>query len=217
MTGSTHADDRGSADELGSGAAGLERLVLFSDAVFAIVITLLVLPLTAEVELPQQSDELPGLVRDMWPRILTFVIGFLVVGQFWIAHHRTFSLLRAQDEGLMRLNLVLLLTVSFLPFPTAVLGVGDLTERFPAMFYAASLALTSTLLTTCWLYARRRGLVDPGLAPDQVHTHTVRGIMTAAIFWVSVGVAALGLWAALLCWLLAVPAAKLVLDRRTAA
>lgn len=71
---------------------GFERVVFFSDAVFAIVITLLVLPLTAELEIPEEGADLihevfsgPGL------RMLTFAVGFLVVGQFWIAHHRMFG------------------------------------------------------------------------------------------------------------------------------
>ncbi len=193
---------------------GLERLVLFSDAVFAIVITLLVLPLTAEVELPTDSAEAAAAVADLWPRIVTFVIGFLVVGQFWIAHHGTFGLLRSYDRGLLWLNLVGLLTVAFMPFPTAVLGAAELDDRFPAMFYAASMAVASAVLTLTWLYALRRGLVDPAAGPAVRHAHTVRGVATASILALSVAVAAIGLWAAMLCWLLVIPATRVLLTRR---
>jgi len=76
---------------------GFERLVFFSDAVFAIVITLLVLPLTAEIHLPEGDGGLARQVLAQWPTVLTFVVSFLVIGQFWIAHHRTFGHLHHND------------------------------------------------------------------------------------------------------------------------
>ena len=87
------------------GTLGFERLVFFSDAVFAIVITLLVLPLTAEIDLPQDGKGLAAAVFHRWPTILTFVVSFLVIGQFWAAHHRTFGLIERQDQTLVWLNL----------------------------------------------------------------------------------------------------------------
>ena len=95
-------------------------MVLFSDAVFAIVITLLVLPLTAEIELPEGGQDLAAHVWEQWPRVLSFLVSFLVIGQFWIAHHHMFEHIRRYDQGLLWLNLVSLLTVSFMPFPTAL-------------------------------------------------------------------------------------------------
>src|SRR5215212_7039470 len=111
---------------------GFERVVFFSDAVFAIVITLLVLPLTAEIDLPEESADIAHEIWQHWPTMLSFVISFLVIGQFWIAHHRMFSHLRGYDRPLIWLNLVSLLSVCFLPFPTAVLGAHATTHnRFP--------------------------------------------------------------------------------------
>ena len=110
----------------------MERLVFFSDAVFAIVITLLVLPLTAEIKLPAEAQDLRHEVATQWPKIVSFVVSFLVIGQFWIAHHNTFSLIRRFDPGLLWLNLVVLQTVSFMPFPTPVLGARlEETDNFP--------------------------------------------------------------------------------------
>ena len=121
-----HTDDPGLA---------FERLVFFSDAVFAIVITLLILPLAAEVELPETTGGVAHQVGELWPRILTFIVSFLVVGQFWIAHHRMFDRLQRYDTGLLWLNLLSLLTVSFMPFPTAVLGANStVDDRFPWCF-----------------------------------------------------------------------------------
>jgi uncharacterized membrane protein len=69
----------------GESALGFERVVFFSDAVFAIVITLLVLPLTAEVNPPEGAGGMAAAVWARWPTVLTFVVSFLVVGQFWMA------------------------------------------------------------------------------------------------------------------------------------
>jgi uncharacterized membrane protein len=195
---------------------GFERVVFFSDAVFAIVITLLVLPLTAEIELPEQSVDIAHDIWRQWPRMLSFVVSFLVIGQFWIAHHRMFNHLRAYDQTLIWFNLVSLLTVCFLPFPTAVLGAHSTDQdRFPVIFYAASMTVTSLCLTLTWLYAATYGrLVYPDLDRHTRRDFTVRSVATTGIFLLSVGAAAFGLYAALAFWLILLPAARIALGRR---
>jgi uncharacterized membrane protein len=141
----------------------LDRIVFFSDAVFAIVITLLVLPLT-ELELRGEGGDLAAEVWALWPKVVAFMVSFLVIGQFWIAHHRIFNRVRRYDLPLMWLNLVTLMTISFLPFPTALLGAAAPGDRFPVVFYAAALTLARVGLSATWLYALRVGdLVDEGL------------------------------------------------------
>ena len=80
---------------------GFERLVLFSDAALAIVITLLVLPLTGAITDLANSENLTGDLSDLWPRALSFVVTFLVIGQFWIAHHTMFGVVRSYDRTLL--------------------------------------------------------------------------------------------------------------------
>jgi uncharacterized membrane protein len=195
---------------------GFERVVFFSDAVFAIVITLLVLPLTAEIELPEHSTDLAHDVWQQWPRMLSFVVSFLVIGQFWIAHHRMFSHLRAHDHTLIWLNLVSLLSVCFLPFPTAVLGAHSTQhDRFPAIFYAASMTVTSLCLTLTWLYAATRGrLTSPDLDRQTRRQFTIRSIATTGMFLLSIAAAAFGLWVAVAFWLVLLPAVRILLGRR---
>jgi uncharacterized membrane protein len=195
---------------------GFERVVFFSDAVFAIVITLLVLPLTAEIELPEQSADLAHDIWRQWPRILSFIVSFLVIGQFWIAHHRMFNHLRAYDHPLIWLNLVSLLSVCFLPFPTAVLGAHSIAhDRFPAVFYAASMTVTSLCLTVTWLYASTRGrLVHPDLDRRTRRDFTVRSLATTGLFLLSIGAATFGLYVALVFWLILLPAVRIALGRR---
>jgi uncharacterized membrane protein len=201
-------------EDAGQGDLGFERLVFFSDAVFAIVITLLVLPLTAEIDLPQDGKGLAAAVFHRWPTILTFVVSFLVIGQFWAAHHRTFGLIERQDQTLVWLNLVGLLTVAFLPFPAAVLGApNDSRDAFPVVFFAASMTLTSCSLTATWLYAARSGLARPGLGRRQIRLVSTRAAVTSGIFALSVPAALLGLPVAIAVWMGVIPLARMLVAR----
>jgi uncharacterized membrane protein len=201
-------------DDADEGDLGFERLVFFSDAVFAIVITLLVLPLTVDIELPEGGTGLAAAVFERWPTVLTFVVSFLVVGQFWTAHHRTFGLIERQDQTLLWLNLVSLLTVAFLPFPAAILGArNDTADAFPVVFFAASMTLTSCALTATWLYAARRGLVRPSLGRRRIRMVTLRAAVTSGTFLLSVPAAVLGLPVAIALWLGVIPLARTLVVR----
>ncbi len=94
------------------------RVETFSDAVFAIAITLLVLQLRVEDGPGSLADRL----GDQWPLYVTYLLSFFNIGTVWLNHHSIFSRLRGVDHGLVLLNLLLLLVVSVLPFPTQVLG-----------------------------------------------------------------------------------------------
>lgn len=100
----------------------LERLTFFSDAVFAIAMTLLVvevkLPHLHRPTGPELGDALLGLV----PNYIGFLVSFLVLGRFWLTHHEVMGMLRASNRRLTTVNLLLLLAVAFMPFPTAVIS-----------------------------------------------------------------------------------------------
>jgi len=188
---------------------GFERVVFFSDAVFAIVITLLVLPLTAEFEVPEDTASLAHELAELWPKIVTFGVSFLVVGQFWMAHHRVFSRIARADSGLLALNLLFLLTVSFMPFPAAVLGAFELDEdALVRVFYAASLTVVSIVLTVVWLYAQRRGLLRPAVTPAKASEVMAGSLTTDAVFVVSIAAAYFSFLAAVLCWVVLMPIAR---------
>ncbi len=125
----TGEEARERANELG-------RLVSLSDGVFAFAMTLLVV----SVEIPALSGHeartlLAHDVGQLWPQMLSFVIGFLVIGFLWSSHRRIFSRVRDFDDALIRFNILLLMLVAFLPFPTSILGrYGNL--AFPSVFYA---------------------------------------------------------------------------------
>lgn len=204
----------GSASSTRSGVFDLQRLVFFNDAVFAIVITLLVLPLTAEVDLPP-GEVVVSEVWSLWPKVVGFVVSFLVVGQFWIVHHRMYTRFTACSHGLVWLNLVSLLTVSFMPFPAAVLGEhSHVGSQLPVVFFAASLTVISLTFSITWVYALRHRLVDPALSPAERSEHTVRSFLASGVFALSVPVGFLGLLPAGLCWTVLLPVVRHAVARR---
>ena len=94
------------------------RLVAFSDAVFAITITLLVL----EIRPPTNDENLLHGLGALWPSYLAYAVTFLFIGQVWANHHVMFDHIRAADRVVLLLNTLLLMVVVFLPFATSVLA-----------------------------------------------------------------------------------------------
>jgi uncharacterized membrane protein len=94
------------------------RLVAFSDAVFAITITLLVLEIRAPAD---YTNLLHGLL-ELWPSYLAYVVTFLFIGQVWANHHVMFDHIELADRAVLLLNTLLLMVVAFLPFATSVLA-----------------------------------------------------------------------------------------------
>ena len=138
------------------------RLVRFSDGVFAITITLLVLEIR-----PSGDDEslLHGLVA-LWPSYLAYAVTFLFIGQVWANHHVMFDHVRAADRTVLLLNTVLLMVVAFLPFATSVLAEALRSghdERTAAGFYGIAFGVTALTFNAVWQYARRHGLLSEAL------------------------------------------------------
>jgi TMEM175 potassium channel family protein len=101
-----------------------ERTVFFSDAVFAIAITLLALELRVpEIPTdPASGQELAAKLLELWPGFVSFVLSFWLVGSYWIAHHRHFRYLRGYDRRVLVVNLLFLMWVVLVPFSTSLLG-----------------------------------------------------------------------------------------------
>src|SRR3989442_555420 len=95
-----------------------KRLEAFSDGVFAVAITLLVLDLRD----PRGGGDLTHRLLRLWPNYAAYAVSFLVIGIIWVTHHDTFDRLRSVDRQLQFLNLLLLMTVALIPFPTSVLA-----------------------------------------------------------------------------------------------
>ncbi len=185
----------------------LDRLVFFSDAVFAIAITLLALEIRLPVEAGSLSnDELFQALLEVAPKILGFIISFLVIGSYWLVHHRRFSHLTSFDRRFLYLNLLLLMAIAFVPFPTAVLSESG--NRTATIFYALVMTLTGLLSGAQWWYASSHRLIEE---PPSSRRHTFMGVLTTpAIFLLSIGIAYIDPGLARLTWILIVPALSLV-------
>jgi uncharacterized membrane protein len=137
--------------------------------------------------------------------VATFVLSFVVVGAYWLSHHRLFNLIKRYDRGLVYVNFVLLLTICFIPYPTSVIGrYGQL--KTAAMFYAATLAISGLALTLVFTYvASRSSLIDAANRPALRYL-TFRAIATAVVFLGSIPVAVASPAVAELSWVLILPA-----------
>ncbi len=181
---------------------GLERLVLFSDAVFAIAITLLVIDLRLPEDL--EGPALPEALAAMWPQLLAYVLSFLVIGVNWMAHWRRYGCVERADERLAWLNLALLGCIALMPFPTSVLAVhGD--EPAAVGLYVAVIALTGVASAAGWLYADRAGLLRPGLDARFVRLSALRGLSVPIVMVLSLPLLLVGPYVAMVSWLLIIP------------
>jgi uncharacterized membrane protein len=193
----------------------LERLVFFSDAVFAIAITLLVL----DIRLPTGADsassrELLLSLAGLWPEYLAFFISFWVIGLCWISHHRKFLYIRRVDNQLLTLNLLMLMMIAFIPFPTAVMS--ENVSFTATAFYALTMTLACLSgLILWWHAAHNHRLVDPNLDRRQIWREASVPLATIVIFLLSMGVAVFDAGLARICWVLVFPVA-LFLRRRAA-
>ena len=144
----------------------------FSDGVFAIAITLLVL----EITVPSDSEgDFLHAVLDQWPSYLAYVVSFATVGAIWLAHSAMSEFLDHADVWLMRINLLLLLLVSFLPFPSRLLaesfGHRD-AGKVATTVYGLTLLSATLAMSAMWRYARSRNLVRPDAGDEELVTLT---------------------------------------------
>ena len=191
--------DYGDTDQL-----GMERLIFFSDAVFAIAITLLSL----EIRLPDgieafSNAALLSQLTGIWHKYLAFMISFMVIGTLWIGHHRKFRFIKRYDSPLLMLNLVLLMVIAFIPFPSAVLS--SYSNRIATSFYALVMVLASLLGSAIWWYASRHGLVDSPIDIKKHRRLLITPLVTALIFLASIGIAYLDPDISKFIWMLIIP------------
>jgi uncharacterized membrane protein len=169
-----------------AGELEYDRILFFSDAVFAIAITLLIVDLRVPDVAHLQSGRQ---LRHAIPQIGGFAYSFAAIGLFWLAHHGLFRHIKGLDRPLVLLNLLFLGTIAFVPYPTALLAAAG--DQVPAtVFYAASLAAVGLAEAAVWLYAIRiRELALPGVSPAVRRWVLLRILRTPVVFLLSIPVA----------------------------
>ena len=174
------------------------RIAAFSDGVFAIAITLLALQL--EIPFGDRVDVWAEL-QDLWPSFLSFAISFAVIGAYWIAHHRLFSLVERYDRRLLWLNLLSLFFIVLMPFTTSLIGEhGD--SDVSVIVYALSVAGAGFANTGMAAYALGGHRLCSDTVDDKLAKfHVWRGLAIALTFLVSLVLLPLGPSVVELSWL----------------
>jgi uncharacterized membrane protein len=169
---------------INSGHLEYDRVVFFSDAVFAIAITLL----AVDIRVPNGEFDAARELQEALPKITGFGISFAVIGLFWLAHHTIFRHIVAFDRRLMLINLLFLGTIAFLPYPTDLLSTSGQTAAL--IFYAAWVAAAGLGELAIWVYASH----TPGLLTDRVSARhrryfTLRMAPVPVVFLLSIPLA----------------------------
>ena len=195
---------------------GLERLIFFSDAVFAIAITLLAL----EIRLPEEAGhfndrELWISLLGLWHEYLAYIISFLVIGSFWLAHHRKYRLIERYDTRLLSLNLIVLMSIAFIPFASSVISASS--NRSATVFYSLTMIVVGLLFGALWAYASHNNrLISSRTSQRQRHREFMAPVVTVVVFLLSIVLSFVNTDLARLSWLLILPAAVYVnTDRPT--
>jgi uncharacterized membrane protein len=178
------------------------RLEAFSDGVFAIAITLLVL----EIKVPPPSSALNAALLQLWPSYLAYVVSFLVIGAIWINHHAMFQHIVRVDGMLLLLNVLHLMLIAFLPFPTAILAEAfhrGTDEPVAAAFYGGILTAIGIFVNAMWWYAtHEHWLLDTRLSAKKARQIGRRFLLGPSVYAIATVVALVVPWLALLLYLL---------------
>jgi uncharacterized membrane protein len=170
---------------------GTGRLEAFSDGVFAVAITLLVLDIRPPAEADTSSD-LWHALGHLWPHYAAYAVSFLIIGIVWVNHHTVMNVIDRVDRQLTFLNLLLLMAVALIPFATALLA-DYLThadaEHAAAAAYSMVITLMGVAFGALWIYAARAGLLVDHFPRDQLAGVTLRFVIGTPIYMVAIGVA----------------------------
>ncbi len=191
---------------------GLERLVFFTDAVMAIAITLLAIDLKVpDVDPTRAVTELPRQLSAMGSHLTSFFVSFVVIGIYWMNHHRYFRYIRRYDNRLLLLNLMFLFFIVCMPFLAGMLGQYVFVPMV-LIAYTLAIAVLGISMALMWWYAVSHRLIADDLEPDIIRTNTLRLFVAPLMFLVAVPFAFVSSTAVIVVWWLS-PLAVLAATR----
>jgi uncharacterized membrane protein len=169
---------------------GKARIEALADGIFAIAMTLLVLDLKTPAPGPgDTADDLPRKLVEMWPRFLTYVVSFLILGVLWVGHHAQLHYVRRSDRPFLWMNLAFLMVVSAMPFSTALLGAYR-EQPVAVAVYCGNLVVAGLVLFGQLHYAAGPGkLFDADMDPDLIRAGSRRLLMGPALYSLAAGLA----------------------------
>jgi len=167
-------------------ATGLSkaRIEALTDGIFAVAMTLLIL----DIKVPVVADaaQLPRELLALWPRCASYAISFLMLGIYWVGQHNQFHLIRRSDRALLWINILFLMTISFVPFSTALLSSYP-RQQIAVIVYGGNLIAIGLILYGHWSYATHgRRLVDPELDERTVRLVDRRILIGPAMFGLAI-------------------------------
>jgi len=194
--------------EHASPSSGLSkaRVEALTDGIFAVAMTLLIL----DIKVPVVADaaQLPRELLSLWPKCASYAVSFLMLGIYWVGQHHQFHLIRHTDRALLWIDILFLMTISFVPFSTALLSTYP-HEQSAVIVYGANLITIGLILFGHWSYATHgRRLVDAQLDERTVRRASRRILVGPAMFGLAIAVsvystaAALGIFALVPLWYL---------------
>ena len=193
------------------------RLATFTDGVYAIALTLLVLGLDiGHLADPDSPGALWTALDDLIPDFVAFAVAFVLLGRYWIAHHDFYSNLRGIDRGLMGISLIYLAFVAFLPFPTKLIGVYE-GNPVALLLFATALAAVSGMETVMFAHAHRRNLLRSGLSPSVFKWGVIASLQPVVMFVVTMPFAFLSTTGVLISWAVISPLIGIWVDRHAPA
>jgi uncharacterized membrane protein len=194
------------------GALEFDRLSFFTDAVFAIAMTLLVVSIEPPILSgdPKSPSVMGEALRDLWPEIFSFFLAFLLLARYWLAHHAFASTLDHIDRTLAGLTLCYLAFVAFLPFPTALVGEYE-SNAVSSMLFAACLTIISGLETMMLWHAMRSGLTKTWPVPRPAYRYALlQSALPTLLLAASIPVTFASTIAATVMWILAAPMGRVI-------
>ncbi len=192
---------------------GLERIVFFSDAVMAIAITLLAIDIRVpQVDPGLATQQLGAGLSAIAPRFMTFFISFLVIGIYWISHHRYFGYIKRYDARLILLNFLFLFFIVCMPFLASLLGQYVFVP-VALIAYTVAIAALGLAMALIWWYASRgHRLIAPDFDPNTIRMINIRLFVAPVMFLVAVPFAYVSSTAVIIVWWLS-PIAVLLATR----
>ena len=189
------------------------RVLNFSDAVFAIAMTLLVVGIAVPTVVKgNDAADLMKALGDLGHNVLSFFLSFAVIGRFWLEHHNLVAQLQRLDRPMMAINLVYLAFIAFLPFPTALLGTYS-GNPLAVSGYAAAVAVISALEVVLLRHARVNGLLRRPLADDVYRWGCRSSLAPVVLLVASIPVAFVETKMGYLVWALNIPT-QMYADRK---
>jgi uncharacterized membrane protein len=183
------------------------RALAFSDGLFAIAMTLLVVAITVpNLDDGDSVNDLADALNDLTPDFVSFFISFAVIGRYWLAHHQFVSNLKEMDQGILTLNLTYLTFIAFLPFPTALLGT-YFENPLSIAIYAVNVAIVSGMEVVLYRHAYRAKLLRRQPPPAVYRFVVGMSFSPVVFFMVSIPLAFISTTLAVASWFLGVPLA----------